>query len=353
VRVLVTGSDGYIGSVLGPFLAAAGHDVVGLDTGFYRSGWLYDPRTDAVPTVTEDIRNLGPEDFEGIEAVVHMAELSNDPVGQLSPTITYDINHAGSVQLATTARAAGVERFVYTSSCSVYGDADEEMVDEESPLKPQTAYARCKELVENDVSALATSEFTPVFLRNATAYGASPRLRFDVVLNNLCGFAWTTREIRMESDGTPWRPLVHVLDVSKAILCVLEAPREDVHGQVLNVGDRNANFQVRELAEIVGRVFPDCEVSVGQRGSDRRSYRVSFAKIHELLPSFACEWTPELGAAELLDVFRAVELTEVDFTSRSYTRLKQIEYLLRSGQIDDAFFWQPLGKAVAETAVQT
>ncbi len=352
MRILVTGSDGYIGSVLGPYLAEQGHDVVGVDTGFYRGGWLYEPQTRTIPALFRDIRTLTESDLDGFDGVVHMAELSNDPLGQLSPTITYEINHAGSVHMATVARAAGVGRFVYTSSCSVYGEADEDLVDEASRLRPQTAYAECKQLVERDVAALATDDFSPVFLRNATVYGASPRMRFDIVLNNLCGFAWTTREIRMESDGTPWRPIVHVLDVCKAIRCSLEAPRNVVHSQILNVGDRDANFQVREIAEIVGRVFPACEVTVGTRGSDQRSYRVSFAKIHDLLPSFACDWTPEFGARQLLEVFRAADLTEEDFRSRVFTRLKQIEYLLRTGQIDETFSWRPLTPAGAETAAR-
>lgn len=341
MRVLVTGSDGYIGSLLGPYLVERGHEVGGLDAGFYRAGRLYNPGTVEVSTLTRDIRELTEADVEGFTAVVHMAELSNDPLGQLAPRITYDINHHGSVQLAAAARAAGVERFVYTSSCSVYGDSEEELVDEESPLSPQTAYAVCKERVEQDVAALAATDFSPTFLRNATAYGASPRMRFDIVLNNLCGLAWTTREIRMESDGTPWRPLVHVLDICQAIARVLEAPRDLVHNQVLNVGDRDANYQIRDVAEIVGRVFPECEVTVGRRGADRRSYRVSFAKIHELLPGFECDWNAELGARQLLEVFSAVDLTEEEFLSRSFTRLKQIEYLLRTGQIDGSFFWTP------------
>jgi nucleoside-diphosphate-sugar epimerase len=345
VRILVTGSDGYIGSLLGPYLAERGHDVVGLDVGFYRAGWLYNPGTSEVPTLTADIREVNASDLEGFEALVHMAELSNDPLGQLAPTITYDINHQGSVRLATAAKTAGVERLVYTSSCSVYGDAEEELVDEESPLRPQTAYAVCKERVERDVALLAADDFSPTFLRNATAFGASPRMRFDIVVNNLSGLAWTTREIRMESDGTPWRPLVHVLDICKAVAHVLEAPREVVHNQVLNVGDLDANYQIREVAEIVGRVFPGCDVTVGVRGGDLRSYRVSFAKIHELLPEFACDWNVELGARQLLEVFSAVDLMEDDFLSRSYTRLKQIEYLLRTEQIDASFFWKALGLA--------
>ena len=212
--------------MLCPYLVERGFDIVGLDTGFYRDGLLYDPGQSPVTTITRDIRELEPSDLEEFDAVVHMAELSNDPVGQLAPTITYDINHEGSVRLASAAKTAGLSRFVYTSSCSVYGRSDG-LVDEESPLDPQTAYADCKRLVERDVTALASDGFSPTFLRNATAYGASPRLRFDVVVNNLCGLAWTTREIKMESDGTPWRPLVHVEDICQAIARVARCTTRD------------------------------------------------------------------------------------------------------------------------------
>jgi nucleoside-diphosphate-sugar epimerase len=339
VRVVVTGNEGYIGCLLAPYLAERGHDVVGVDTGFYRDGWLYNGPARSVETLNRDIRRLTVGDFEGVDAVVHMAELSNDPVGQLAPEVTHEINHRGSLHVAATAKAAGVERFVYTSSCSVYGAAVADLVDEQSPLAPQTAYAVCKQLVERDVAAMAEDDFSPTFLRNATAYGASPRMRFDIVLNNLAGLAWTTREIRMESDGTPWRPLVHLLDIANAVACVLEAPREAVHGQILNVGAPEANFQIREIAELVGRVFPGCEVTVGDRGADARSYRVSFAKIHELLPAFRTEWNPERGALQLLEVFSGVGLTHDDFVSRRFTRLKQIEHLQRTRQIDDGFFF--------------
>jgi nucleoside-diphosphate-sugar epimerase len=352
VRVLVTGSDGYIGCLLCPYLAERGHETVGLDAGYYRAGWLYNGTPLNVETLTKDIRQLSQVDFEGCDAVVHMAELSNDPLGQLLPTITHEINHRGSVHVAAAAKAAGVPRFVYTSSCSVYGAATSDLVDEESPLAPQTAYAECKQLVERDVAAMADDDFSPTFLRNATAYGASPRMRFDIVLNNLCGLAWTTHEIRMESDGTPWRPLVHALDISAAVGCVLEAPREHVHGQILNVGAPAANFQVREIAEIIGQVFPDCQVTVGERGADQRSYRVSFAKIHELLPDFRCAWDPESGARQLLEVFARVDLTHEDFVSRKFTRLRQIEYLLGTGQIDEAFLWRPLEAAPIEPSTR-
>jgi nucleoside-diphosphate-sugar epimerase len=351
MRVLMTGSEGYIGSLLGPFLVERGHEVVGVDAGFYRAGWLYNAAPVTVQTLNRDIRRLTESDFDGFDAVVHMAELSNDPLAQLSPDITYEINYRGSLHIAATAKAAGVRRFVYTSSCSVYGAGGAELVDETSPLHPQTTYAICKELVERDVSRMADDGFSPTFLRNATAFGTSPRMRFDIVLNNLCGLAWTTKQIRMESDGTPWRPLVHVLDICKAIACTLEAEREQVHNEIINVGDAGANYQIREIAEIVGRVFPGCEVTVGKRGADARSYRVDFAKIHELLPAFKCDWNAELGAKQLLEVLSRVDLSEEDFLSKGFTRLKQIEYLRRTGQIDESLFWRPLGVEPAERVV--
>jgi nucleoside-diphosphate-sugar epimerase len=340
MRVLVTGNDGYIGAQLAPYLIDRGHDVVGVDTGFYRAGWLYNGVQVSAQTLNKDIRLLTEEDFADVDAVVHMAELSNDPLAHLSSDATYAINHEGSLHVAAIAKAAGVSRFVYTSSCSVYGAAAEEFVDEESPLRPQTTYAICKELVERDVAQMADDDFSPTFLRNATAYGASPRMRFDIVLNNLSGLAWTTKEIRLESDGTPWRPLVHVLDICQAVDCVLDAPRERIHNQVLNVGDASGNYQIREIAEIVAGVFPGCEVTVAGRSPDARSYRVWFAKIHEILPEFECKWNAELGARQLHDVFSLIGLEEEDFLSRRYTRLKQIEYLLKTGQIDDSFLWK-------------
>ncbi|WHP18734.1 SDR family oxidoreductase [Cellulomonas sp. ES6] len=338
MRILVTGTEGYLGSLLAPTLLGRGDEVTGLDTGYYKNGWLYNGVHETPHTLVKDIRHVTPDDLAGYDAVVHMAELSNDPIGDRIGEVTYDINHHGSVALASAAKRAGVSRFVYMSSCSVYGVADG-TVDETSPVDPQTAYARCKALVERDVTALADDDFSPTFLRNATAFGASPRQRFDIVLNNLAGLAWTTHRIAMTSDGTPWRPLVHGLDIAKAIRAVLDAPRESVHAQVLNVGADANNYTVREIAETVGAEFPGCEVSFGAPSADNRSYRVSFAKIREVLPGFDTDWDAAAGAAQLHRVFEQVALDTETFTGRGHTRLAQIEHLLKTGQLDPQLFW--------------
>jgi nucleoside-diphosphate-sugar epimerase len=339
MSILVTGTEGYLGSLLPPLLIERGHEVIGVDTGFYKVGWLYNGTEVTAKTLNKDIRKITLEDLQGVEAIVHMAELSNDPTGQLSPNITYDINHKGSVRLAKLAKEAGVRRFVYMSSCSVYGVATEGDVTEESPVNPQTAYAECKTLVERDVKPLADHDFSPTFMRNATAFGASPRMRFDIVLNNLAGLAWTSQEIKMTSDGTPWRPLVHALDIGKAIVCALEAPRDIVHNQVFNVGDTANNYRVKEIAETIADVFKGCKLTFGENGSDNRSYRVSFEKINTTLPGFKCDWNAQRGAEQLFDVFNQIDMGEDTFTSRGFTRLKQLEYLIRTKQIDKDFFW--------------
>lgn len=343
MKVLVTGTEGYLGCLFAPLLLEHGHEVTAVDTGFYKVGWLYNGIQQTARTLNKDIRHITLEDLQGIEAIVHMAELSNDPTGQLAPNITYDINHKGSVRLAQLAKQAGVKRFVYMSSCSVYGVATVQGdVTEETPVNPQTAYAECKVLVERDVTQLADDNFSPTFMRNATAFGASPRMRFDVVLNNLSGLAWTTKEIRMTSDGTPWRPLVHALDIAKALLCVLEAPRDIVHNQIFNVGDSANNYQVKTIAEIVADTFTGCTVSFGGSSSDNRSYRVSFDKINTQLPGFKCDWDVERGAKQLHDVFTQIDMTKDVFEYRGFTRLKQLEYLIRTQQIDQDFFWSKL-----------
>jgi nucleoside-diphosphate-sugar epimerase len=338
VRVLLTGSDGYLGCLLGPELIRDGHSVLGVDTGFYRSGWLYRGVDRSVETMHRDVRLLEQDDLSGFDAVVHMAELSNDPLGDLIGEATYDVNHRGSVRLARLAKAAGVTRFVYMSSCSVYGVADG-TVDETSPMNPQTAYAICKGLVERDVAAMADDDFSPTFLRNATAFGASPRMRFDIVLNNLSGLAWTTREIAMTSDGSPWRPLVHALDIAKAIRCVLAAPRETVHAEVFNIGSDDQNYQVRDIAVRVAAAFPGCTTSFGPSGADNRSYRVDFTKVATRLPGFSCGWDADRGVQQLAEVFSRVALDAATFTGRGHTRLAQLQHLLDTAQLDEHLFW--------------
>jgi nucleoside-diphosphate-sugar epimerase len=340
MNILVTGIDGYIGSVLAPYLMRQGHSVIGLDTGFYREGWLYHPQMLKSPVcINKDMRRITEDDLVGFDAVVHLAELSNDPLGQHNPALTYSINHLGTVDLAHKCLKTGIARFVYTSSCSVYGAGSGEYKNEQSETNPQTAYAECKMLVERDLSAMASDNFSPTFLRNATAYGASPHMRFDLVLNNLAGLAWTTKEIKMMSDGTPWRPLVHVEDIAHAIACTLEAPRQVVHNEIFNVGSTSENYQVREIAHIVADTFPSCKLTFGQSDGDNRSYRVSFDKIHSRLPGFRCHYDTVSGARELLDLFQSIDMTLDVFNFRPYTRLRQLQYLLRTGQIDDQFYW--------------
>jgi nucleoside-diphosphate-sugar epimerase len=358
MNILVTGIDGYIGSVLAPYLTERGHSVTGLDTGFYRQGLLYNDISLNLPgCINKDLRKITELDLRGFDAIVHLAELSNDPLGQHNPEVTYAINHLGTVALATKCKTVGISRFIYTSSCSVYGAGSGEFKTEESETNPQTAYAKCKVLVERDLSAMAGDTFSPTFLRNATAYGPSPRMRFDLVVNNLCGLAWTTREIKMTSDGSPWRPLVHVRDIAHAIACALEAPRTVVHNQVFNVGSTTENYQVKEIAQIVADAFPGCTVSFGNSDGDNRSYRVCFDKINSRLPGFKCRSDPAMGARELHDLFQRIDMSRETFDFRAYTRLKQLQHLLRTGQIDAQFFWTgrngsaPLTKSSPRTSV--
>lgn len=345
MRVLVTGTDGYIGAILGSELMSKGHEVVGIDTGFYRAGWLFtDPsKHRTLPeTRTMDIRRVQEDDLLGFDAVVHLAELSNDPLGESNPAVTYDINHTGSIRLAEAAKRAGVHRFVYTSSCSVYGLSDAEIVDERSPVNPQTAYAECKVNVEHDLQKLASDEFVTVMLRNATAYGISPRMRFDIVLNNLAGLAWTTGKIAMISDGSPWRPIVHIEDIASAAICALEAPAETVQREVFNVGASGENYRIREIAEIVNDAFPECEVTFGQSGGDNRSYRVSFDKIESGLPGFRCRWSAPEGALQLRNLFERLDMGKADFENPPFTRLECLKRLIASGQIDQEYYWTSL-----------
>ena len=343
LKVFVTGTNGYIGCVLGPYLMERGIEVVGLDTGYYRDGWLYSdnqatPRTPL--TINKDLRQVDAADLAGVDAVAHLAELSNDPLGQNDPGITLEINHKGSVRLAGIARKAGIRRFVYTSSCSVYGAGTGDFLDETSATNPQTAYAQCKTLVERDVGAMAGNDFCPVFLRNATAYGPSPRMRFDIVINDLSALAWTTKKIAMVSDGSPWRPVVHVLDICEAIYRSLIAPEEAVRGEIFNVGHTNENYRVREIAALIAQEFPGCEVTTGPSGGDNRSYRVNFDKILRQLPGFRCQYTAKDGARQLHQLFERIGFDDSVYKYRAFTRLKQLQYLQSTKQVDAKLFWR-------------
>ncbi|HMS11831.1 MAG TPA: SDR family oxidoreductase [Microthrixaceae bacterium] len=339
MKVLLTGCDGYIGVRMGNVLLERGHDVSGLDSGFHRVGWLYESAERRPQVITRDTRAVTVDDLRGYDALVHLAEVSNDPVGELNQDVTYKINHEGSLRLAKLAKEAGIERFIHMSSCSVYGAAGEQPSREGDPTVPLTSYAKCKVLIEQEVSPLADDTFSPTFMRNATAYGASPRQRFDLVVNDLAAGAFLNKEIRMASDGTPWRPFVHILDISHAVACVLDAPRDVIHNEIFNVGSDRSNYQVRQIAEIIGDLVPGCNVVFGDSSADKRNYRADFTKIHEQLPGFECAWDVERGAKDLLDIFERIGFNEELYQFRGHTRIRQIKHLLDTAQIDDDFFW--------------
>jgi nucleoside-diphosphate-sugar epimerase len=338
-RVLVTGHDGYIGSVMAPALLDAGHDVVGLDTGYFRQCTLV-PRGVQHPAVRKDIRDLGSADLHGFDAVVHLAALSNDPIGNLNEAWTAEINYLASVRLATLAREAGVERFLFSSSCIMYGTSEAAVVDERAPLDPKTEYARSKVRAEQAISELADDSFSPTFLRNGTVYGLSPCMRFDTVFNDLIGSAVATGRVVVHGDGRPWRPVVHLEDLVRAFTAVLEAPRGKVHDEAFNTGTEALNHRVGELATIAVGAVPGCELEVlGEPSADRRTYRADFGKFARVFPDFEFRWTPADGAWELRDALVSIGLTRDTFADSRFTRLKWLRHLLETGQVDGSLRW--------------
>ncbi|OFW62055.1 MAG: NAD-dependent dehydratase [Actinobacteria bacterium RBG_16_64_13] len=342
MKVLVTGHDGYIGSVLVPIVQAAGHEVVGLDSGLFRECG-FGEAAPPVPTLELDLRQVQTDDLRGFAAIIHLAGISNDPVGDLSPSCTYDINHLASVRLASLAKRVGVARFLFSSSCSLYGSAGEDYVDETAGFNPVTPYGESKIMVEQDVSLMADDDFSPTFLRNATAYGVSPRLRADLVVNNLTGYAFLRGEVLLSSDGTPWRPLVHIQDISNAFLACLEAPRDLVHNQSFNIGSTYENYQIRDIAEIVRDVVPRSHVVFGPGASaDVRDYRVDCGKFAKTFPQTTPRWTVQQGVEELYDAYQRYGLTEDDFLGR-FVRISHVKRLLAEGKLNSDLMWKAEG----------
>jgi nucleoside-diphosphate-sugar epimerase len=340
MRVLVTGSEGYIGAVLRDVLLDRGHEVVGVDAGYFNECNFHKAPT-SIPLVDKDIRLVEEDDLAGFDAVMHLAALSNDPLGALDGGLTESINTTATLRMARLAKGAGVGRFIFSSSCSMYGEGASTGLTEEASFNPQTAYARSKVDVEAGLRAMADDSFSPTYLRNATAFGLSPRFRFDLVVNNLTGWAFVGGKVVLQSDGSPWRPLVHIRDISKAFACALEAPRDAIHNEAFNVGATDNNFQIATVARMVAACFGDCEVTLGEGGGDTRTYNVDFSKIQERLPGFgSVDCSVEDSIAELKNCFEAMSLDDDQFQGRLYTRLKQIQHLQSAQRLDENLLWR-------------
>jgi nucleoside-diphosphate-sugar epimerase len=339
MRVLVTGHKGYIGSVLVPMLLEAGHEVVGLDSDFYEKCTFGEPARD-IPNIRKDIRDVGQSDLQRFDAIIHLAGLSNDPLGDLNPRVTYEINWVSTVRLARLAKEIGISRFIFSSSCSNYGAAGVDMLNEEAEFRPVTPYGRSKVLAEKDLVNLADSKFSPTILRNATAYGISPRLRFDLVLNNLVAWAYTTGLVYLKSDGTPWRPIVHVEDISRAFMAVLHAPREKIHNQAFNVGRTEENYQIRELAEIVKETVPGSHIQYSEgAGPDKRCYRVDCSKLSRMLPDYKPRWSARAGAKQLYEAYKKTGVRNEEFEGPTYRRIDHLKQLMEKGSLSSDLYW--------------
>jgi nucleoside-diphosphate-sugar epimerase len=339
VKVLVTGNNGYIGTVMVPMLQAAGFEVTGLDSDLFRSCIFGNPSITGeiakIPYLKKDIRDIELSDLFGFDAVVHLCALSNDPLGNLNPKVTYEINHEASVKLAKLAKEAGVERYILSSSCSVYGASTDPIVNEETKPKPVTPYAESKVLAERDIAGLADSDFTPVFLRSSTAYGLSPMLRFDLVVNNFIAWSFTKGIVLLKSDGSAWRPFVHIQDISRAFIAALHAPKDAVHRQIFNVGRDDQNFRIKEVAEIAKQTVPNSEIKYAEGAEpDERSYRVEFGKIAAALPEFQPQWTVPMGAKQLYEAYQKVGLLVEEFEGPRFRRISHLENSLKSGEVD-------------------
>ncbi|MCL4803590.1 MAG: SDR family oxidoreductase [Anaerolineae bacterium] len=342
MRVLVTGHNGYVGTVLVPMLVKAGHDVVGMDTNLYQAATFGDEDpVVAIPEIIKDVRDVTHADIDGFDAILHLAGLSNDPLGDLNPELTYEINHRASVRLAEIAKELGAERYIFSSSCSNYGAGVDDWLNEESAFNPVTPYGRSKVMVEQDVTKMADDNFSPTFLRSSTAYGVSPRLRFDLVINNLTAWAYTTGLVYLKSDGTPWRPVVHIEDMALAFVAALHAPRELIHNEAFNVGRPEENYRIRELAEIVAEVVPGSRVEFAEGASpDKRNYRVDSSKIARTLPEYKPQWTARRGAQELYEAYQRVGLQVEEFEGPRYRRIDHIKMLMAEGRLDDRLRWR-------------